>query len=69
MLLFYNSRKLRIVAVLSKPEINADLFEKLAIVTSETNTVGLVTVSVVDPEASTVNLLDLAVRGGDMSTW
>ena len=62
-------RPIRIVAVLNKPEISHDLFEKLAFITSETDTEKLVSISIVDPTVSTVNLLDLAVRGGDMSTW
>ena len=57
------------MAVLGSPEVDDSLFEKLAFITEETNTVGLVTVCVVDPTAAAINLLDLAVRGGNMSTW
>ena len=63
-------RSIRIVVVLKDPaSATSGFLEDLNDIPRDTGTVDHVTISVVDPTAATVNLLDLAVRGGTMANW
>jgi hypothetical protein len=60
-------RELRIIVVISS--VNKSFLSDLAYISRETDQEDYVQLSVVDPKAATVNLLDLAVKGGTMASW